>query len=805
MTDQSSRTGTQLAERSPQQRFFLLGLALVTAATLGLEVLQTRLLSVVTWYSLAFLVIAMGLFGLTAGALHVYLRPSDFNFDALGQELSKRARQFALSIPVSLIVILCLPLTTAPVATTLLLFVLFGVALALPYYPAGIVVATALTRTSLPVGRVYAVDLLGAALGAPLMPWLLHYVDGETAVLVVAVFAALAAYAFAAAGSDAPGKRSSLGVAAFTLLLAVVNGASQYGLQPLWVKGRADYHEYVAELWNSHSRIRISHKITGPALLWGGGSRCTPPVVGYRVIEIDAGAGTAMFDAPADMSGLDYLTCDVTDIANLIRPGGRAGIIGVGGARDLQGALAAGHNPVFGIDINARILELVRGEYGQATSVPTHPNVQLVHEDGRSYFSRASSDFRLIQASLIDTWAATGAGAHALGENGLYTLEAWRTFLNRLEPGGVLTMSRWTQETLRVASLAMAALLDRNVKDPAAHFALVSTPLIVTSIVGRDPLTPEDVAKLHQISAEKGFTVLVAPGVVQPDGPLKQVLSAKTQAELERATLSKTADNRPPTDDRPYFFNVLPIEAAWRKLEPIVNMGSIEGNQVATRTLALSFLSSLLLVLMTIVVPLVRVRTRERRAPGLYAGIVYFLLIGVGFMMAEVVLLQRLSLILGDPSYSLIVVVSSLVASMGLGSLVSDRLPLHRAPLCYAYPLFIALALAVCAVLWPQLSAYAIAAPTTTRIVIAVAITTGLGLPLGMAFPAGMRLAQREHSNETPWFWGMNGVGSVLASSLAVIVSQRWGLTVAMLSAAAAYALLPIPIALWLAQSKAAR
>jgi hypothetical protein len=287
----------------------------------------------------------------------------------------------------------------------------------------------------------------------------------------------------------------------------------------------------------------------------------------------------------------------------------------------------------------------------------------------------------------------------------------------------------------------------------------------------------------------------------EPHGPLKDILAARSRADLDRTTLSDAADNRPPTDDRPYFFNVLPIEAAWRKLEPNVNMGSIEGNQVATRTLALSLLSSLVLVLVTIVAPLVmRKSSGQPRPPALYAGVAYFLLIGVGFMIAEVVLLQRLSLLLGDPSYSLIVVMSSLVGSMGLGSLVSDRLALHRAPLCYVYPVAIAGALAGCAQIWPDLSAFAIAAEPPVRIAIAVCVTVCLGALFGVAFPVGMRMAQRELRDETPWFWGMNGVGSVLASSVAVIVSQRWGLSVAMLTAAGAYLALPVPVFIWLRQ-----
>jgi len=805
MTASSARVSEQTAG-GLRERPFLLGLALVTTATLALEMLQTRLLSVITWYSLAFLVIAMGLFGLTAGALHVYLRPEEFAGKALGTVLARRTRHFAFAIPVSLVLVLCIPLTTAPIATTFVLFVLFGLSLALPFYPAGIVVAAALTRTALPVGRVYAVDLIGAALGAPMMPLVLMWVDGETAILCVACIAALGACAFAAAAADAGAVRASRWALALTAAFALANGATRYGLQPLWVKGHLDVQEYDAELWNSHSRIRAWPKMNDIAPLWGGGLRCTPPRIDFRVLEIDAGAGTAMYDAPSSMAGLDFLSCDVTDVANLLRPGGSAAIIGVGGTRDLQAALVAEHRPVYGIELNGRMLELIRGPIGQATGIPLHPDVRLVHDEGRSYFSRSRDHFRIIQASLIDTWAATGAGAHALGENGLYTVEAWRTFMERLEPDGVFTVSRWTQETSRVASLSVAALLASGAQVPRAQLVLVRTPMVVTAILARQPFSAADVTRLRQIADEKGFIVMVAPGVAVEDPGLAAIVDATSREALERVTWSKLADNRPPTDDRPYFFNVLPIEAAWRTIEPVVNMGSIPGNQIATRTLALSFISSVFLVLAAIVVPLgLRARPRGQSKRGMYAGIGYFALIGAGFMLAEVTLLQRLSLMLGDPNSSLIVVLSSLVASTGLGSLLSDRLELTRAPLCYVYPLVIAAALVLCALAWPMVSAFAVGQSHAARLGLAVGLTASLGCLFGLAFPAGMRFAQAGHSAETPWFWGMNGVGSVLASSVAVIISQRWGLTITLLVAAGSYVLLLVPIAVWRLSSAQAR
>src|SRR6185503_967572 len=180
----------------------------------------------------------MGLCGLTAGAVRVYFRSADLDVERLPSELSRAALAFALAIPVGYV---------------LVLFLVFSAVLALPFYPAGVAIAAALTRTELPVGRVYAVDLAGAALGAPLVPLLLSVTDGGTAILLLSVVAAAGAWAFAAAGDDTKAKRRALTAAAALALVSVANGTTDHGLRPLWVKERPElYAQVEKELWNSH-------------------------------------------------------------------------------------------------------------------------------------------------------------------------------------------------------------------------------------------------------------------------------------------------------------------------------------------------------------------------------------------------------------------------------------------------------------------------------------------------------------------------------------------------------------------------
>jgi hypothetical protein len=779
-----------------RQAPFLAGLFLVSASVLALEVLDTRLLSVLTWYSLAFLVIAMGLFGLTAGAVHVYFKSDDYAPERLLGTLAKDSFALSLSVPVSYVLLLAMPLRAEPVATVVPLFVLFAAAIALPFYPAGKVVAAALTRSEFPVGRVYAVDLAGAALGAPIVPFLLESLGGGSAILLCGVSAAAASFAFARGAGDRRAGRRAIWLFAASLALTLWNSGQNRGLVPLWVKGRAETRDDIErELWNSHSRVLVTKPVQMPAAMWGRGMKCSVPIVLQRGIEIDAHAATPLYLVGHDLEKLRFLQCDVTNAVHAIRPDGTMAIIGVGGSRDIQAALLAGHAPVLGIELNDRLLEVLTGDLGRDAGIADNPDVYLVHDEARSYIARHKQKYRVIQASLIDTWASTGAGAHALGENGLYTVEAFQLFLDRLEPDGVFTVSRWASiETPRLVSVAMGALFASGASEPRKHLVLLASGPVSTLLVGKAPLSDADVQKLDALANEKGFLIGAAPGRPALLPVIENILSATSRADLDRRTLFPGIDLRPSTDDEPFFFNVIRLGGVFGKLPP-QTAGSIEGNLLATRTLGLAFFASLLLVLGAVAVPLWRrARPEKRIDKKLWAGLAYFALIGVGFLLTEIALLQRLSLVLGHPAYSLMVVLSSLVGAMGLGSFLSDRLPLDRRPWCYVFPPVLAALITIVALGWSKFAATVSASPTPTRIEFAVAVCAGLGVALGCAFPAGMRLCKKTHFGETPWLWGINGVGSVLASSLAILIALGYGLTKLMLVSAVLYVLL-IPAA----------
>jgi hypothetical protein len=411
------------------QSKFYIGLFLITACTLMLQMIQTRILSVVAWYHLAFFAISMAMFGLTVGAVWVYLRRDRFTEKTLSYDLSYFSAAFALSTLLCLIVQMSLTPVVTRSMTSILTWAELAICLSIPFFFSGIVVSLALTRSPFPVGRVYGADLLGAAAGCLGVLVLLNNTDAPSAVLWVGAIAAAGALLFArSAIGGTPSMKPPLDsflrhrVAILLLLAAcaVLNGLSDYGLQPLIAKGGFEAGDtYLYREWNTFSRVTVSPRFVKSPQMWAASPKMP---VGLEIeqhgITIDADAGTGAYRFTGDLKEVEFLKYDVTTLAYHLPNRTRAVVIGVGGGRDMLSAAVFGLQDITGVEINPILIRLLtdRRQFADFTNVRSLNGVRFVIDEGRSWMARAQQNFDIIQMSLIDTWAATGAGAFSLSE-----------------------------------------------------------------------------------------------------------------------------------------------------------------------------------------------------------------------------------------------------------------------------------------------------------------------------------------------------------------------------------------------------
>lgn len=787
------------------------GLFMVALATLTYEILLTRIFSVTTQYHFAFAAVSVAMFGMTVGAVVVFRCTGYFSPDRIKGQIASSALLFSLTSVAAFVAHLVLPFVSGGA------FAGFGalaptyVLVSVPFVFSGICVCLCLTRLSGRVGRLYASDLAGAALGCVALLGILKVTDGPTAVIVVAFLGALGSVLLA-------GDVASVRLRRYTMVCALVLGLAAtfhtvlvWRQSPIlrlyWVKGSQETTgSHIYEKWNSFSRITVDGNPEDlfPPVGWGLSRTLDRKRKHHELgMFIDSTAGTSMTGYTGDPGEIEHLKYDIVNIAHFLRRRADVLVIGSGGGRDILAALAFDQSAVVGVEINEEIVRAVTKRFGDFTGhLDRDPRISFVIDEARSYVARQQKQFDIIQISLIDTWAATAAGAMVLTENSLYTVEAWTTFMSHLKPGGVLTVSRWYYgdrppvEIYRLTALASTALVKMGVKDPRSHILLVrlmrrkssrrpAPDGMGTLILSRDPFSIRDLEILRSAADQLGFEVVQTPTV-----SIDKVLFDLTGAD----TLGPTIDSYPlnisaPTDDSPFFFHMMRFHDIYNR--SLLREWGKEGAD-SFQIKAVAVLGTLLLVvtvlcMLCIIAPLWLSRDSGVQVRSLPLTL-YFAGIGTGFMLVEISQMQRLIVFLGHPAYALSVVLFCLLLSSGLGSLLSDRI---RAPqFRVASSLVIGgllVALFLFGLLTPLAADTLAGSATPVRVITAGGILCCLGLPMGTAFPLGMRLAATRASSLMPWLWGINGAASVFASVLGMAIALTAGISAAFWTGLACY------------------
>ncbi len=806
-----------ISTRTLSKTPFLLGVFLLTFSLLTFQIVQTRILSVIAWYYMAFFAISVAMLGMTAGAVWVYLHRERIEAVPLSVTLTNFTLATAVAMPASIIVQFCLITTISLSLTTVFSWSILMIAMAVPYFFSGVVVSLALTRSPFPAGQVYGVDLVGAALGCMGVIFILNIMDGPTAVIASAAVCGVSSVAFMSSANSgdrqrlktAPWWRRPAPITTALAVFALLNSLAPVGVRPILVKDHFERSGFkVYEKWNSYSRITVERPQLRLPDLWSGSSKMPPDTRALQaLLTIDGGAGSEMSHYDGTPQSISYLQYDLVGLAYRLPGIEKAAVVGVGGGRDLLTAQYFGVPNITGVELNPITVNLLTKQpyYEKFTNVNALPNLKLHVDDARSWFASTHQKFDLVQMSMIDTWAATGAGAFSLSENGLYTVEGWKTFLHSLNNDGIFTVSRWyspgdVNETGRMIGLATAVLLDSGAKDVRSHLFVANADYIATLVLSKKPFTPEQLSILHATVGNLGFNVLLAPDQPPQSTLLRAIVDSPDRAALNRVLESTYLDLSVPTDNRPFFFNQLRFRdipgAAFRMIHGNLRVGVMSGNLIASGVLMLILSISIIAVIVTVLLPL-RNAIRESAPPLVGIGSLYFSLIGMGFMLAEIGLLQRFSVYLGHPIYSLSVCLFSLILASGLGSLTSDRLKLNARFKLLVWGSIVVLYLAGMVWALPALLESTTGQERLVRIGISLAAIMPLGFLLGFAFPTGLRLVEAVDGRPTPWFWGINGATSVLASVLAVMFSMALGINMTILFSAACYlALIPTSFAL---------
>jgi hypothetical protein len=761
------------------------GIALVSAGTILAELVLTRILSVCLWYHVAFMVLTVALLGLAAGGMLAQISARRAGSPAVLREPGLLAPAAGLLAVAGLASAMGLPLKPELVPGSLAALAMTLALLIGAFALVGLTLSVALTADPERFGRLYAADLVGAATGGVAFLPLIATTDGPSAMIAAGLLWSLGGACLAA------GPRAGRGAAVVAVALAalVVVQAGHRPFRPRYQRGeRLDPAAVAWEAWDPLGYVMVTRKV-GVPFGWGLSPRFRgDPRTEEYLLMIDGAAGSPIPAVPRRDADLEVYRHDVTSLVHAAATGGHLLVIGVGGGRDVRAGLALGRARVTGVEINGTVLELLTGVFREFTGgLAGLDSVRLVHDEARSWLRRSRDVFDAIQVSLVDTWAASSQGAYALAENRLYTREAFALFLERLAAGGQLAVSRWHDyrapaETTRLVVLAATALAQRGIASPRRHMFLAASPAaadgrgVCTLLVSRDPFPSATVAALTTRCHALGFTPLVAPG-----GGRWNELCQALDGDLALFVAKHPFDVSPPGDDRPFFFCLL-RPADFSRV-------ALTGTPDWPFAVPIAMLLALIVGVALAVALGVSVVAALCATPARAVALTYFGAIGLGFMLVEVALMQRLAVFLGHVSLGLGVGLTTLLVATGAGSWISSRLPGAAAAAGPRRSLALVLALlaGTLGAVGPVCHAFE-GADTPSRCALAALFLAPLGLAMGVPFPSGIARAARTAGAPLPLYWAVNSGASVLGSALAMLISLAAGLSACLAAGLAAYA-----------------
>jgi spermidine synthase len=792
-------------------RSLLIAVSLVSAAALSYEILLMRLFSIIQWHHFAYMMISLALLGYGASGTFLTLaRP--WLLPRFGIAFTANAALFGLAAPLCFAGAQAVPFNALEILWSprqWAYLVLIYLILVPPFFFAANCIGLAFQRYRTALGRVYAADLWGAGSGALAIILLLFLLFPLTALAAVAGLG-LSAAALAWLGLGQPPRALALPLFALGPVLGLALQGSGLQLQPVEYKSLAQAlrvagAEPVAERSSPLGLLSVVRSPVVPFRHAPGLSLESPAPVPEQLAVFTDGEGmtaiTRWDGTRESLAFRDYMPSALP--YHLLPANPKVLVLGAGGGSEVLQGIYHRAARIDAVELNPQLIDLVTRNFADfAGQMYQRSEVRLHAAEARGFVAASTENFDLIQVALLDAFNTSSAGLYGLNESYLYTVEALQAYLDHLQPGGFLAVTRWVRlpprDEAKLFATAVEALR-RSGSDPARRLAWIRGWQTSTLIVKNGDLAEGDIAALRRFADDRSFDPVWYPGIAEAETNVYNVLKEPYGFEIAQALLGPARrdfierykfDIRPATDDRPYFFHVF----RWPILAEILNLrgaGGLSLLDLSYPVLAATLIQALALSALLILAPLKVFGSNGE--PGPQAGrkarvFAYFALVGLAFMFTEMVFIQRFILYLAHPLYAVAVVLAGFLLFAGLGSRHASTLERARAgDAIVRAAQAIALIAAVYLILLPPLFEASMALPAFMKIVAVLVLIAPLAFFMGLPFPLGLAELAEDAEPLIPWAFGINGCASVVAAILATLLSIHFGQTWVLIAALVLY------------------
>jgi len=765
---------------------------LISAATIAVQISLVRIFSVIFWYHFSFLILSVSLTGLAVGGLLVKKYSGALVKKEPDILLCSGSLLCALLLVFSFLFITNNPFHATNPADSSETIILFSIvefittssALMLFFSLTGGIIVFIFQTWQNDLNKYYALNLAGSAAGCLLIVFLLNLAGAVNAIILLAVlFAACALYI----SSGRYKKLSNTAVVIIiTLICLLPFTGNLFPLKALQGKPvlQMQEQEFIYKDWDSLSRLDIfKHNKEKEDFfgLWGLPKNNKTIIPERLGLLTDYLSYSTILKHNPKPGYYDFLkTLPMYSAYDLAPQKPDVLIIGPGGGMDIRAALENNADDIDAVEINASVVKAMKTEFAEYSgNLYNGPDVNLITGDGRQYAETSNRTYDIIQLSGVETYCATQSGAFTLAENYIFTREAFSTFLDRLNPEGILTISRWytpstdnyPRFTLRLFALVFEALKAKNILTSSKNILLYPSENFAVLLAKKTPFSQKEIDTLATYADKNNATFLYRPD--------KTIFSAikfysYIKADDKAAWIEKYPFNiSPPTDNKPFYFET-------RKLSSLFSGKNYNSGYSMYDGQTILFMLTVILTLSVFVLVAaswkLRVETKDIKSW------LYFFSTGMGFMTAEVTLTQQLILPLGHPVYALSIVMFSFLFFAGIGSLcsgLSKKIPAKQ---------FLFITTAILVVQAFTLSPVVQTLTGTNSLAIRIIVTIlFLALPsflMGIAFPCGIRIfSTKQNNTNTGIYWAWSCIGSVFGSVIALLLAIEFGFSVVLVVA----------------------
>ncbi len=756
-------------------------ISFISAASIMTEVALTKIFAVLFFHHFAFLIISLALLGYAAAGVYLSIKK---DYSSYYHRLPFYSLSMGIGLLIVFKIVLLIPLNfiALPAPKQIFYLFLYFTILLVPFFLAGTLLSLIFSMLTEKANRLYLFDLVGAAVGGAICGFSVSIFGGQGIIVLAASFAIFASILL-------EGKLKATLLASLIIAISIIpfsSKAFEFNYSMAKRNFALTKENIIFSKWSPIFKIDVANFTRFSKIIW-----------------INAGSNQSFMtkqkhDLRYDENIPRKVIIRDVSIPYILNPRGSYLIIGPAGGLEVFVALTYLPRMIYAVELDPVIVDIVKNRYSSFIgNLYKSRRVRLINDEGRSYIKRSREKYDVIQEVNNCTPAAITSGALNFSESYILTVEAFEDYWRHLKPNGIIAIHTWG--SAKLLAMAIETLKREGINNPRDYIAIIGGGgLRNLFMLRKGKFTEEDVEKIEKemkwVNTHSKIPGKMYPIYLPYRDPIANVENAVFTEPLKKIEKETNLELTPPTDDRPFFYRFLSpfkfkikgnlTRSVFNRVVEVYNFNA---------SVSLLAIIAVLLILSFILIPYPLFVFHRK---GIKEGkslrfMLFFSFIGLSFIFIEIVLIKKFILFLGNPAYSITMVISSLLLSAGIGSGISPKIPPSK--IKFISLLLFALTLGYIFFLNPVFNA-TLSLPFAARLLISLVLISFIGIFMGMMFPAGLKLARKISVNLIPWAWGVNGFFTVMGSALTVLLAVLFGFNFVLLLAGVFYLLAGVSI-----------